>query len=75
MSAGDDGARTAWARNLRAPLRGFLSAETGGAVVVVVAAVAALLWANSPWPGSYESVWGTELALVRRWWERKRVGQ
>jgi Na+/H+ antiporter NhaA len=55
--------RTAWARNLGAPVRDFLSTETGGAAVLVAAAAAALVWANSPWPHSYESFWGTRLAL------------
>jgi Na+/H+ antiporter NhaA len=55
--------RTAWARNLGAPVRDFLSTETGGAVVLVGAAVAALVWANSPWPHSYESFWNTRLSL------------
>ncbi len=55
--------RTAWARNLGAPVRDFLSTETGGAVVLVVAALVALLWANSPWPHSYESFWSTRLTL------------
>ena len=54
---------TAWARNLAAPLRDFLRNETGGAIVLLVAAIAALVWANSPWPDSYESVWTTELAI------------
>ena len=56
--------RTAWARNLAAPVRGFLQAETGGAVVLVLAAVAALIWANSPWPDSYEHVWETDLSIT-----------
>src|SRR3954471_3749257 len=56
--------RTAWARNLAAPVRDFLSTETGGAVVLLGATVAALLWANSPWPASYESVWTTRLAVA-----------
>jgi Na+/H+ antiporter NhaA len=56
--------RTAWARNLGAPVRDFLSTETGGAVVLVAAAVAALLWANSPWPESYEDAWGTHLSIA-----------
>jgi Na+/H+ antiporter NhaA len=56
--------RTAWARNLAAPVRGFLQAETGGAVVLVVAAIAALFWANSPWPDSYEHVWETDLSIT-----------
>jgi Na+/H+ antiporter NhaA len=55
--------RTAWARNLAAPVRDFLSTETGSAIVLLAATVAALLWANSPWPDSYESVWTTELSF------------
>ena len=54
---------TAWARNLAAPLRDFLHTESGGALVLLGATVAALLWANSPWPDSYESVWTTELSI------------
>src|SRR3981189_2197963 len=55
--------RTAWARNLAAPVRDFLSTETGSASVLVLATVAALLWANSPWWHSYESVWNTTLSI------------
>jgi Na+/H+ antiporter NhaA len=55
--------RTAWARNVAAPLRDFLSTETGGAVVLLAVTVAALVWANSPWSDSYESVWTTELSV------------
>jgi Na+/H+ antiporter NhaA len=55
--------RTAWARNLAAPVRDFLSTETGSAIVLLIATVVALLWANSPWPDSYESVWTTELSF------------
>jgi Na+/H+ antiporter NhaA len=56
--------RTAWARNLTAPVRDFLNTETGGAAVLLCAAVAALLWANSPWPDSYESFWTTDLSIM-----------
>ncbi|MFL5820955.1 MAG: Na+/H+ antiporter NhaA [Solirubrobacteraceae bacterium] len=55
--------RTAWARNLAAPVRDFLNTETGGAVVLLGATVAALAWANSPWSSSYESVWTTNLSI------------
>src|SRR5690348_10678652 len=56
------GGRTAWARNLAAPVRDFLSTETGGAVVMLAATIAALVWANVP--GShYESVWTTKLTI------------
>jgi Na+/H+ antiporter NhaA len=55
--------RTAWVRNLAAPVRDFLSNETGGAVVMLGAAVVALLWANSPWRDTYESFWTTRVSL------------
>ncbi|HEY1591504.1 MAG TPA: Na+/H+ antiporter NhaA [Solirubrobacteraceae bacterium] len=54
--------RTAWARNLEEPLRSFLRTETGGAAMLLAAAVIALIWANAD-PGSYASVWGTELSI------------
>ena len=45
------------------PLRSFLHAETGGAVAMLAATLAALVWANSPWPHSYESFWTTPLSV------------
>ncbi|MEA2403656.1 MAG: hypothetical protein QOE08_303, partial [Thermoleophilaceae bacterium] len=60
---GAGGGRTAWARNLAAPVRDFLSNETGGAMVLLAATVAALAWANSPWSDSYESFWTTKLSI------------
>jgi Na+/H+ antiporter NhaA len=56
--------RTAWARNLAAPVRSFLSTETGGASVLVAATLVALVWANSPWSHTYESVWTTHLSIT-----------
>jgi Na+/H+ antiporter NhaA len=54
--------QTAWARSLPAPLREFLSTETGSAAVLLGAAVAALAWANID-SSSYESVWHTRLSI------------
>jgi Na+/H+ antiporter NhaA len=54
--------RTAWARSLQAPLRDFLSTETGSAIVLLGAAIAALAWANIDL-SSYESVWRTQLSV------------
>ncbi len=54
--------RTAWARSLQEPLREFLTTETGSAVVLLAAAVAALAWANIDL-SSYESVWRTRLSI------------
>jgi Na+/H+ antiporter NhaA len=55
--------RSAWARNLAAPLRAFLHTEASGGVVLLVAAVGALAWVNSPWGSTYDSLWSTELVL------------
>jgi Na+/H+ antiporter NhaA len=56
-------ARTAWARNLAAPVRNFLGTETGSAAVVAAATIIALLWANSPMSHSYQTVWSTQLSI------------
>ena len=55
--------RTAWARNLATPVRDFLGAETGSAAVVAAATAVALLWANSPWSHSYQTLWSTNMAI------------
>ena len=65
--------RTAWARNLAAPVRDFLSTESAGAAALLIATVAALVWANSPWSDSYESVWTTELSIRARRLEPSRT--
>ncbi|MFL6073557.1 MAG: Na+/H+ antiporter NhaA [Mycobacteriales bacterium] len=59
--------RTAWARNLRTPLRDFLRTETGGAAVLLAATVAALVWVNID-ASSYETAWRTSLSIrLGRW--------
>src|SRR5205085_12017410 len=55
--------RTAWGRNLAAPVRDFLSTESGSAAILLAATVGALIWANSPWSSSYESFWTTGLSI------------
>jgi Na+/H+ antiporter NhaA len=54
--------RTAWARYLETPLREFLRTESGGAAVLLVAAVAALVWVNVD-ASSYDSLWSTTLSI------------
>ena len=51
-----------WARSLQTPLRRFLRTETGSAAVLVVMALAALIWANAG-ASSYEAVWHTRLLI------------
>jgi Na+/H+ antiporter NhaA len=54
--------RTAWARSAQTPLRNFLRTETGGAAVLLAAAVAALVWVNVD-ESSYERLWETMLSI------------
>ncbi|MGW4445022.1 Na+/H+ antiporter NhaA [Streptomyces sp. NPDC004682] len=46
----------------RSPLRDFLRTETGSAVALIAAAIAALVWANVA-PGTYERLWETPLSV------------
>ena len=46
-----------------APLERFLQLEAGGGFLLLVAAVAALIWANVS-EGGYESLWTTEISLT-----------
>ena len=43
-------------------MRTFLRTETGGAAVLLAAAVASLVWVNAA-PSSYDSVWHTDLSI------------
>jgi Na+:H+ antiporter, NhaA family len=51
-------------RLLVRPLREFLATEAAGGIILLLATVIALGWANSPWRGGYESFWSTELSLA-----------
>jgi Na+/H+ antiporter NhaA len=44
-------------------LRDFMRTESGSAGLLVVAALVALVWANSPWSQSYVDLWHTELSI------------
>lgn len=48
---------------LTRPLRRFLETEVAGGIVLAAATAVALLWANSPWSGSYEQFWTTKLSF------------
>lgn len=78
MRAGgpDDRAlRRPWLRSERAiprrllrPLQQFLETEHAGGVVLLVATVVALIWANSPWGHTYRSFWHAELRVELGVW-------
>jgi len=55
--------RSAAARAVPEGLRAFLATETGSTSVLLAATLAGLLWANSPWGGSYEAFWHTDFAV------------
>ena len=54
--------KTAWARNLEAPLRDFLATETGSAAILLIGAVAAMVWINVD-ASSYTRLWHMTLRV------------
>ena len=50
-------------RPLPKAVRHFLDTEAAGGVVLVLAAVVALAWANSPWHTAYEDLWDASASL------------
>lgn len=50
-------------RTVVRPLQRLLAAETAGAAVMLLAALVALVWANSPWSASYQDLWSTPLRV------------
>jgi len=46
------------------PVQRFMQLETAGALVMLLAAVLALVWANSPWGGGYLAFWSTPLDIT-----------
>ena len=50
------------------PLREFLATEAAGGTALLLAAFAALVWANSPWYEAYHQLFDTDIAVgVGRW--------
>ncbi len=64
----------AWGRARRAavrlvsPLQRFLAIEAASGVILIVAAVAALAWANSPWADAYAWLWHQPIGIVLGDW-------
>lgn len=50
-------------RRIIRPFQAFARAEASGGIVLLLAAVAALVWANSPWGASYSALWHTPLSF------------
>jgi NhaA family Na+:H+ antiporter len=56
-------AARAAAQRLLSPVERFLSVEAASGILLLVAAAAALSWANSPWRAAYEALWHTPIGL------------
>jgi NhaA family Na+:H+ antiporter len=52
------------ARRLVRPVERFLAVEAASGILLIVAAVTALVWANSPWADSYHATWATRVGLA-----------
>ncbi|MDQ3641660.1 MAG: Na+/H+ antiporter NhaA [Actinomycetota bacterium] len=50
-------------RRLPKSVREFLETEASGGILLLAAALVALVWANSPWRASYESLWHTDITV------------
>ncbi len=53
----------ALARAVVRPVQRFMRIEASGGIVLLLATVAALIWANSPWQESYHQLWETHLTV------------
>jgi NhaA family Na+:H+ antiporter len=51
------------ARALRSPVQTYILTEQVGAIVLLLAAVVAMVWVNSPWEDSYHDLWDTLITL------------
>ncbi|NCG25074.1 MAG: Na+/H+ antiporter NhaA, partial [Actinobacteria bacterium] len=51
------------ARRVGRPVRNFLRIEAAGGLLLIVATVVALVWANSPWSHSYHELLETHISL------------
>ena len=54
----------ALARYVGRPVASFLRVEAAGGIVLLVATVVALVWANSAWSESYEALWSIRVGVT-----------
>ena len=50
-------------RRLPRSVQIFLDTEASGGILLLAAALVALVWANSPWSASYQSLWHTDITV------------
>jgi NhaA family Na+:H+ antiporter len=64
-NSSDGSAQTSFLARPRSMLERFVHSETSGSILLFGATVAALVWENSPWSGSYYALWKIPLNLGR----------
>ncbi len=55
------------------PIDRFMQAQASGGMLLVVAALVAMIWANSPWRDAYHHLWHHTLAIRIDDWELART--
>ena len=50
-------------RRILAPVERFLAIEASSGIVLMATAIAAIVWANSPWQGLYTELWHTPIGI------------
>jgi hypothetical protein len=75
IAAAEEAIRPPWSgtdrpvpRLILQPLQSFLRIEEASGILLLAAAVAALVWANSPWRAAYEALWHIELTIGLGGW-------
>jgi len=58
------GGNSRTARTIGRPLQRFIEVESAGGIVLLMATVVALLWANSPFQDTYFDLWDTEVNIM-----------
>lgn len=51
------------ARRVGRPVRNFLRIEAAGGILLLIATITALVWANSPWSDSYHDILETHISI------------
>ena len=54
------------------PVEAFIKVEASSGILLLITAVVALVWANSPWSHSYEQLWNTPFIVGFGPWELDR---
>ena len=60
------------AQRVSQPVERFLHVQAASGIVLLVMAVIALVWANSPWAESYEHLWETPFSIGLGSWSMER---